>query len=316
MIQTLPASVSVPMLEVSSHLGLPPIATYAAFALWNYAPLVEGAPLTMENLSSLVTITGTKDEAWFYLISVAMEARGGEIVPAVMRAMDAVRADNAAAVNQCLLDFADSLKDIGALLNRMYEHCDPEVFYHHIRPFLAGTKNMGKAGLPNGVFYEEGDGKGEWRLHSGGSNAQSSLIQFFDVFLGVEHGPTGGGGGGNVYLSQMRDYMPGPHRDFLNHMDKISNVRDYVMTSASGPDVMDAYNLAVQRLREFRDIHIQIVVKYVVIPSRKVPEKQPDGMNLAVASTNDKSQLRGTGGTELMPFLKQSRDETQRATVD
>lgn len=304
------------MLEVSSHLGLPPIATYAAFALWNFAPLVEEAPLTMENLSSLVTITGTKDEAWFYLISVAMEARGGEIVPAVMRAMDAVRVDNAEAVNQCLLEFVESLKDIGTLLNRMYEHCDPEVFYHRIRPFLAGTKNMAKAGLPNGVFYDEGDNKGEWRHHSGGSNAQSSLIQFFDVFLGVEHGPTGGGGGGNVYLSQMRDYMPGPHRDFLNHMDKISNVRNYVMTSASGPEVMDAYNLAVQRLREFRDIHIQIVVKYVVIPSRKVPEKQPDGMNLAVASTNEKSKLRGTGGTELMPFLKQSRDETQRATVD
>lgn len=248
-----------------------------------------------------------------------MEARGGEIVPAVMRAMDAVRSNNAAAVNESLLTFAESLKDIGRLLNRMYEHCDPEVFYHRIRPFLAGTKNMAKAGLPNGVFYEEGEEKGEWRMHSGGSNAQSSLIQFFDVFLGVEHGPTGGHGagkGGNVYLSQMRDYMPGPHRAFLNHMDKISNVREYVMTSASGPDVMDAYNLAVQRLREFRDIHIQIVVKYVVIPSRKVPEKQPDGMNLAVASTNDKKELRGTGGTELMPFLKQSRDETQRATVD
>lgn len=48
---------------------------------------------------------------------------------------------------------------------------------------------MGHSGLPRGVFYDEGDGNGEWRHNSGGSNAQSSLIQFFDVVLGVEHGP-------------------------------------------------------------------------------------------------------------------------------
>jgi indoleamine 2,3-dioxygenase len=304
------------MLEVSTHLGLPPIATYAGLNLWNFAPIIPNEPLSMENLTCLHTITGTKDEAWFFLISVAMEARGGEIVPAVMRALDAVRSDNATVVRDCLLDFAESLRDIGVLLNRMYERCNPDVFYHQIRPFLAGTKNMAKAGLPNGVFYEEEDGKGEWRQNSGGSNAQSSFIQFFDVVLGVEHGPTGGGGGKQVYLSDMRNYMPGPHRAFLNHMDTVSNIRQYVMESASGPDVMDAYNLAVQRLREFRDIHIQIVTKYIVIPSRKVPDQQPDGMNLAVASTNDKSKLKGTGGTDLIPFLKQSRDETQGATIE
>ena len=46
---------------------------------------------------------------------------------------------------------------------------------------------MSVAGLPKGVFYDEGDGRGEWRMYSGGSNAQSSLIQFFDIVLGVEH---------------------------------------------------------------------------------------------------------------------------------
>ena len=46
---------------------------------------------------------------------------------------------------------------------------------------------MAVAGLPKGVFYDEGNGKGEWRQFSGGSNAQSSLIAFCDVVLGVEH---------------------------------------------------------------------------------------------------------------------------------
>lgn len=79
---------------------------------------------------------------------------------------------------------------------------------------------------------------------------------------------------------------------------------------------MDAYNLAVQRLREFRDVHIQIVTKYIIIPSRRIPSSQGGGLNLAVVSTNDKSKLKGTGGTDLVPFLKQSRDETRDATIE
>lgn len=108
----------------------------------------------------------------------------------MLKAMDAVRANDSQTVAQCLLTFADSVQEIGTILDRMYEKCDPEVFYHRIRPFLAGSKNMVIAGLPNGVFYDEGAGQGQWRQYSGGSNAQSSLIQFFDIVLGVEHSPT------------------------------------------------------------------------------------------------------------------------------
>jgi indoleamine 2,3-dioxygenase len=144
----------------------------------------------MDNLSVLHTFTGTIDEAWFYLISVAIEARGAEIIRMMLKVMDAVRANDSHTVAQCLLKFSDIVQEIGTMLDRMYEKCDPEVFYHKIRPFLAGSKNMTMAGLPNGVFYDEGEGKGKWRQYSGGSNAQSSLIQFLDIALGVEHSPT------------------------------------------------------------------------------------------------------------------------------
>jgi len=144
----------------------------------------------VNNLSVLHTFTGTIDEAWFYLISVAIEARGAEIIRLMLRAMDAVRSNSPSVVADSLETLSVIFQEIGVILERMYEKCDPEVFYHQIRPFLAGSKNMVGAGLPNGVFYEEGNGRGEWRQYSGGSNAQSSLIQFFDVALGVEHQPT------------------------------------------------------------------------------------------------------------------------------
>lgn len=122
-----------------------------------------------------------------------MESRGAEIFPRLLEAMRAVHVDYEDSVTEGLIVLAECINDLSVLLARMYENCDPYVFYHVIRPFLAGSKNMSAAGLPNGVFYDEGDGKGAWRQYSGGSNAQSSLIQFFDAFLGVKHHATGEG---------------------------------------------------------------------------------------------------------------------------
>ena len=192
----MPPSISVPFLEVATHLGLPPTATYAALNLWNFAPISAKASLSnIENLRSLHTFTGTRDEEWFYLISVAIESHGAELIPIMLKAMDAVRSNRPEVVILALLKFSRCIQEIGVILKRMNEECSPDVFYNKIRPFLAGSKNMVLAGLPNGVFYDEREGEGNWRQYSGGSNAQSSLIQFLDIVLGVEHSLTGGSKG-------------------------------------------------------------------------------------------------------------------------
>lgn len=113
----------------------------------------------------------------------------------MLKAVDAVRVNDSAIVIDALTQFQICIKELGKILKRMNERCDPTVFYTEIRPFLAGSKHMAAAGLPNGVFYEEGNGKGKWRQYNGGSNAQSSLIQFFDVILGVQHSLTKGSNG-------------------------------------------------------------------------------------------------------------------------
>lgn len=190
--QRLPPSISIPFLVVSKHLEVPPVATYAGLCLWNFKPLFVDEPIDqLENLYTLTTFTGSLDESWFYLVSVAIEARGAPILPTMLDAIAAARRDDGRTVTACLRSFAERLDDLGSLLQRMYENCDPHVFYHRIRPFLAGSKNMGDAGLPRGVVYEDGSGRETYRQYSGGSNAQSSLIQFFDLVLGVEHRPTG-----------------------------------------------------------------------------------------------------------------------------
>jgi indoleamine 2,3-dioxygenase len=94
--------------------------------------------------------------------------------------------------------------------------------------------------------------------------------------------------------------MPSCHRRFLEHIDSIANIREYAMNSASSDEVTASYNLAVTRLSAFRDIHIQIVTRYIINPSNR-------------SSTRG---LSGTGGTELVPFLKQIRNETRDSALD
>jgi len=124
----------------------------------------------------------------------------------MLKAMDAAQSNEPEVVALALVTFAQCVKEIGIILRRMNEECAPDVFYNRIRPFLAGSKNMLLAGLPNGVFYDEGEGRGQWRQYSGGSNAQSSLIQFFDIVLGVEHSLTGTSKGSKPGFLQVSTY--------------------------------------------------------------------------------------------------------------
>lgn len=179
-------------MEVSARLELPACATYAAVCLWNFTPKQEKPDLTKpENLSVNTSFTGTQDEEWFFVVSVAIEAKGAALIPLMLDAIHAVSLKNSETVTTALGQISEIIQIISKILQQMYEKCGPAVFFHAIRPFLAGGKNMASAGLPNGVFYDLGDGHGKWHQYSGGSNAQSSLIQTFDAFLGVYHTATG-----------------------------------------------------------------------------------------------------------------------------
>lgn len=191
-LQRLPSNISTPLLRTAEHFEIPPVTTYATVCLWNFRPVFSTLPIDrIDNLSTLCSFTGSIDEQWFYLVSTAIEARGAPTIPLMLAAMAAARSDDSGTVAECLSAFAERIEDLRDLLSRMYEHCSPEAFYFRIRPLLAGSKNMADAGLPHGVIYEEAAGNTEYRQYSGGSNAQSSLIQFFDLVLGVEHRPTG-----------------------------------------------------------------------------------------------------------------------------
>lgn len=245
-----------------------------------------------------------------------MEARAGPLLHIILAAMEAVLQDDVPAIVSGLRYFTESMKDIGRLLERMDERCNPQRFYYTIRPLLAGSMNMEAAGLPNGVFYDEGNGKGQWRKYRGGSNGQSSLLQFFDAALSVEHTRCGN------FHAEMREYMPGPHKRFLDDVEAIANIRSYVDAHQEDAELLGAFNEAVAALSRFRDIHIALVTRFIIIPARQGrPAQFAERNDIASMSTKmaaekgSTQELVGTGGTKLIPFLRTSRDETKEATV-
>src|SRR5271155_3418027 len=289
-----------------------PILTLSSVALWNYitlSPVEKGDTLNLENLAIVETFTGTSSESWFYRISVAVEARSAILLPLLLSCLRAVRNRDARKLISDLRSLATEIARIEILLQKLHSECRPTIFYTSIRPYLAGWKNSSL--LPKGVIYEGTSRRLEspshpinwetgYRTYSGGSNGQSPLIQALDIVLGIEHRPTRNepcqcGG----FIPDMREYMPGPHRRFLEDLNRVSDLRDYVLrypVGEAGCELRDVYNACIVGMRRFRDTHIQIVSRYILLPAATVKKQCPH------AAT-------GTGGTELVAFLKQVRQE-------
>lgn len=325
----LPECIARPLLETAHILGVPPLATYSSLVLWNFkvtdeCKKTETGCLDLENITTINTFTGTVDESWFYLVSVRFEKIGSACLNHGLQILRAIRSGDKGDANVIdgLEGLAATIERLSKALMEMELKCEPNVFYFKIRPFLAGWTNMSHMGLPQGVKY---GAEGQYRIFSGGSNAQSSLIQTLDILLGVKHTANAAhssqGDSKINYLDEMKKYMPREHREFLYHLESVCNIREYVSRNASNRALQEAYGRCISMLKIFRDNHIQIVTKYIILPSNSKqhgsnkpnvpspiePNTKASGcLGHKVAS----SKTIGTGGTRLMPFLKQCRDET------
>ncbi|RKO87458.1 Indoleamine 2,3-dioxygenase [Blyttiomyces helicus] len=337
--EVLPMAIAKPWYEVARYLRLKPVISYAAVELFNYRLLDPNGPWDLSNLSVMHVFTGL-DEAWFYLISIAIEATGARAIPAITDAMHAVLANEPSVIANSLDVMAAVIDESIALLMRNYEKNDPHIFYHRLRPYLSGWENS--AELPRGLFYEgdlpalaAGEPKGTFRKYAGASAGQSSLIHCIDIALGVQHLPTRSAGctfSGNTapasspasavcppptnHIHEMRRYMPGEHRDFVYALERGPSIRNFVLAALARdtrtPEeerMIAAYNHCADRMRAFRDRHLQIVAAYIIVQARRKRE-----MGIGADAQRERAQqsltARGTGGTDLVPFLKQSRNET------
>lgn len=113
--------------------------------------------------------------------------------------------------------------------------------------------------------------------------------------------------------------MPAGHRLFLEHVSDIANIRAYVIAHAQNEALQEAYNRCLEGVVAFRNKHLQIVSRYVVLPSRAAARREAGLLDVNGREKKGKAveveirvvqEVRGSAGSAPVLFLKQVRDET------
>ncbi|CAM9374165.1 unnamed protein product, partial [Ectocarpus fasciculatus] len=333
----IPENIAVPLCEVSRRLEVPPLLCYFDIVLNNWRRLDDAAVISMGNLATLNNFFDGRDESWFYLITVEIEYLGARAVaPLYQLTRDLTRiskddidlsdlqfiklVDNTTLV---LLKIAEVIASMTESMSHMREGCDPYIFFHRVRPFLAGWKR--NPAVPNGVRYlgvknvfggEQdtlsslkskvipGVEQFPYQQFSGGSAAQSTLLPFFDILLGVDHSEHDASPASNSFLRSMRAFMPRGHRAFLEHIEDCASLRPFILAEGTETNSVDKllsqYDECLKNMAAFRGSHMKLVAEYIIAQQKNgTPSKNTIG-----ATAGGK----GTGGTDLMKFLRPIRE--------
>ena len=292
----LPAVIAVPWCAIAKKMGRPPIQSYASYALDNWYKIDSRKDITLDNIALIQNFLGGVDEEWFTMIHIVMEAQAGPAMLATYNALNAAKANEWPAVNNCLYTIANSLENVYNTFCRMQEKCDPYIYYNRVRPYIFGTLN--NPDLPDGLIYEgveEFEGKPQ--KFRGETDAQSSIIPALDGALGIVHEK-------DVlreYLMEMREYMPPKHRAFIEWCDANGNLRQHVEEH----DLTHAYNSCIRWMEAFRTKHLEFAGTYIHKQSQTESGIGSGG-----------STIYGTGGTPFMKYLKKHRDETAEVMIE
>jgi len=272
--------------------------------------------------------TNTRDEEEFYLCSSRIELKGVEALELMRMVMDEISVGDTNAIHRIsdyLRRMTIVIKDLRILLLQVKKFCRPDLYYNVVRPWLRGEDS--DRGKRKWIF--EGVDEDPTLHHptelSGPSAGQSTLIHVLDVHLGVDH-QTPATSQIPSFMNRMEIYMPKGHRSFLNHL--IANPRPLrgIVLASQDEEMKQAYNQAVLALKEFRDAHMIITTLYVIGPARRAAraflqrEKEKIGPDVSTkdSGTDDTlndSTLKGTGGTYLVKFLKDTRLRTTAAII-
>ncbi|NXU74771.1 I23O2 dioxygenase, partial [Oreotrochilus melanogaster] len=302
-VKVLPQNLAVPFWEVSQALGLPPILSHADFVLANWRRKNPNGPLEIENLDTIISLPGGESLRGFILVTLLVEKAAVPGIKAIVQAIRAILQLDEETLHEALQELAEAIGNMSKALTRMHDYVDPAVFYTVIRIFLSGWKD--NPAMPDGLIYE--GVCAQPMAFSGGSAAQSSVLHAFDELLGIHHSPES-----SAFLHRMRDYMPPPHRAFVEEIHRAPSLKQHIL-SCPDPRLRVAFNRCVSALADLRSYHITIVTKYITIAAAKAKAERADLGDRAKAPSA--LETKGTGGSHILSFLKSVRDTTREGMI-
>jgi indoleamine 2,3-dioxygenase len=288
--ESIPLVLANPWVKVADNQGRPPILSYASYCLDNWFLIDPDEPISLENVGLINNFLGGVDEDWFVTIHVCIENAAADAMAACaeIAVLETDSPENKP--NELLNRIVISMKKVNEIFARMPEKCDPYIYYHRVRPFIFGTKD--NPDLKNGLIYE-GEFENQPQFFRGETGAQSSIIPSLDGALQITHTKDHL----RHYLNEMRDYMPPKHREFMEVLEKNSQVKKIINGSIK---LTSLYNDCLEEIRAFRAMHLEYAGTYIF---KQAQIKNPFGRG--------GSTITGTGGTPFMAYLKKHRDETE-----
>ena len=288
--ESIPSVLANPWVKAAKNQGRPPILSYASYCLDNWFLIDPDESISLENVGLINNFLGGVDEDWFVTIHVCIENAAADAMAAcaeiAMLETDSPESKSIELLNRIVR----SMKKVNEIFARMPEKCDPYIYYHRVRPFIFGTKD--NPDLKNGLIYK-GEFDNQPQFFRGETGAQSSIIPSLDGALQITHTKDHL----RHYLNEMRDYMPPKHREFMEVLEKNSQVKKIIKGSAK---LTSLYNDCLEEIRAFRAMHLEYAGTYIF---KQAQIKNPFGRG--------GSTITGTGGTPFMAYLKKHRDETE-----
>lgn len=287
-IEAVPAFISVPLYNLAKEKQRFPTVTYNDYVLNNWRKLNAEGGVTLENIEPLVTLTGTRDEQWFIMVHVAIEAAAAPAILAAKKAFVEARNESpdADALTSAMHTIKASVEEAIKIMRRMQEECNPDAFWNVLRPYLGGWEKTKPADCEDAGVRFAGVGVKDTKpfAFSGPSGAQSSIVPALDAVLGVRHEINGM----FQQLLKFKEYMPTEHQALINVFAAFSGVQQAVQ-HANDDKLTAAYEGAVNAVKQMRGAHLGLVKQYIYKP--------------AVACGIPKEALTGTGGAPIDSYL-------------
>ena len=236
----LPKNIAHPLVDVCQLLGRPPILSYDGYALFNWKRFDKNQAITLGNIDTLQNFVHLYDEHWFILIHVEIEALAEVIFSAIAEIDTALGKSDEPRLNRALSNIEQALERQIAVLKRIPEHMDAELYYKTFRPYIRFFENVVFEGVPQHRVNFRGE-----------TGAQSSVMPLLVTLMKIPHqaSPL------IDHLMDMRNYMPAEHRQIIDYVDKLANFK-----ACAG---RDEYNGVLDAMARFREIHYDWAQQYI-----------------------------------------------------